>query len=278
MSLITEFLDGRLPPDLYDQYLTSLFEPWSKELIARSPPRGDVLDVACGTGIVSRALSAQAAVNHVTAIDIAEPMIAKARALTDPTAPVSFQAASADALPFQDHQFTAAFCQQALQFFPDKVAALKEIARVVEPGGTLTLAVWTSTPNGNPVYAAFEDIVAEDLGEDLVPFGPFSFGDAQALSQVATDAGLQIETLDHASLDTALPDPRTLVLFDLMFLGRPGSDGNLQPLFDPADASQDAAIEALIEKFETAVGQYQQADGTLLAPSAANVLIATVPA
>ena len=247
-------------------------------MIGRSPPRGDVLDVACGTGIVSRALCQHVDVNHVTAIDIAEPMIAKAQALTDPNAAVTFQVASADALPFQDNQFASAYCQQALQFFPDKVAALKEIARVVEPGGTLSFAVWTSTPNGNPVYAAFETIVAEDLGKDLVPFGPFAFGEIEALSQVAQQAGLQIDKLDQISLNTALPDPRTLVLFDLMFLGRPGPDGNLQPLFDPADASQDAAVEALIHKFETAVAEYRQADGTLLAPSAANLLVATVPA
>lgn len=274
MSLITDFLDGRLPPDLYDTYLTSLFTPWSEALIELAPPRGKVLDVACGTGIVSRKLAEQAAVTAVEAIDVAEPMIAKAQSLTPPELPVTYQTASADALPFADNHFSAAYCQQALQFFPDKAAALEDMTRVVVPGGSVTLAVWTRAHDGNPIYDAFERIVAEDLGEDLVPFGPFAFGDPEALSRVAREAGLDVDGVHRVALTTPLPDPRTLVLFDLMFLGRPDADGNLQPLFDPADASQDAAIEALIDKFEKAVAPYQQADGTLSAPSAANILVA----
>ena len=276
MPIILDFIAGRRPPDLYQDYLSTLFEPWSDVLVDAAPPSEDVVDIACGSGIVSRKLARQSAVRSVEAIDVAPPMIEKAKSLTPTDAAITFQLASAEELPFADNQFQAAYCQQGLQFFPNKAGALREAARVVAPGGKLAFAVWTSAGEGNPVFGAFEDIIAQDLGEDLVPFGPFSFGDLDKVRAVADEAGLKDAKIERVECVTKLPDPRTLVLFDLLFLGRPGPDGTLQPLFDPSDASNDDLIEDLVEKFEPAVRSYQQADGSLLAPSAAHVLIAEI--
>ena len=74
-----------------------------------------------------------------------------------------------------------------------------------------------------------------------------------------------------------LSDVRTLVLFDLLFLGRPGADGQLQPLFDPQDASKDDLIESIISDLSHATRPYQDTDGALLAPTTANILVAEVP-
>ena len=152
----------------------------------------------------------------------------------------------------------------------------ERLRATVEPGGVLTFAVWTSAEDGNPVFEIFERLVARELGEDLVPFGPFSFGRANEIERAAIEAGLEIEAIERREKIAPLCDPRTLVLFDLLFLGRPGDDGNLQPLFDPGDASKDHVIEALISELEIAVQEYRQADGSLLAPSAAHMLVAKV--
>lgn len=96
--------------------------------------------------------------------------------------------------------------------------------------------------DGNPVFSAFEEIAARELGADLVPFGPFSFGDREQLEEVARDSDLEIVSLERFEREAHLPDPRTLVLFDLLFLGRPGPDGSMHPLFDPADGSKDDQI------------------------------------
>lgn len=277
MPIILDFLSGRTPPDLYAAYLSPLFETWSDLLIAQSPPSGHVLDIASGTGIVTRKLARQTNVSRVDAIDIAEPMVLKAKAMTEAELPITFQVASADALPFQDDQFDAAFCQQGLQFFPDKVGAFEEVRRVVKPGGRLTFAVWTTAKDGNPAFGALEEIVAKELGEDLIPFGPFAFGDAAAVEQTARDAGLIVSSVTRTERPSPLGDPRTLLLFDLMFLGRPGADGELQPLFDPSDASKDGQIEAMINQFVDATRPHQTPDGMLIAPMTANILIATVP-
>ena len=276
MAIITDFIAGRSPPDLYDAYLTPLFETWMDVLVELTPPSGTVIDIACGTGIVSRKLAASAGVDHVDAIDVAPPMIAKAQSLTPSDAAIRFHVASADALPFDDNQFSSAFCQQGLQFFPNKVDAVREAARVTAPGGKLTFAIWTAADDGNPAFGALEQIIAEELGDDLIPFGPFSYGDAAQIEHVAREAGLDRISVKRFERQAPLPDPRTLVLFDLLFLGRPGPDGALQPLFDPNDAAMDAVIETLIAKYERSVSGFLQADGTLLAPSAAHILVGEV--
>jgi ubiquinone/menaquinone biosynthesis C-methylase UbiE len=275
VSLIQDFVAGRTPPDLYDTYLTPLFETWSDVLVAAHPPSDHVLDIACGTGIVSRKLAAQADVGQVSAIDIAPPMLDKAKALTDSGA-ISFHLASAEKLPFEDKQFRAAYCQQGLQFFPDRGAALRDAARVVGPDGRLAFAVWTAAHDGNPVFGTFEDIVARDFGADLVPFGPFSFGNAQSLRQTFEAAGLEVESLKRVEREANLGDPRSLVLFDLLFLGTPAADGALQPLFDPTDASKDDQIEAIISELSAATASFQNDDGELIAPTAAHIVVARI--
>ncbi len=273
MALIEEFIAGRTPPELYQAYLTPLFETWSEVLVEALPPRGRVLDVACGTGIVTRKIAAQSGVTSVVGVDIAPPMVEAADALTNSTVPIKYSVSSADDTGLPDGHFQMAFCQQGLQFFPDKVAALDEIGRLLETGGKAAIAVWTSGDNGNPVFGAFEQIVAEELGADLVPFGPFSFGDRSKVEEVVTNSKLTPVSLEQEQRLAYLPDPRTLVLFDLLFLGRPGPDGSMHPLFDPSDSSKDEQIERIITKLIAATGQFAQSDGGLLAPSSAHVIV-----
>lgn len=278
MSLIKDFVAGRTPPDLYETYLAEgLFMPWADELIDASQPAGNCLDIACGTGVVSRKLSDQRQVSRIMSIDVAPPMIEKAQALQSENglAPkAEFQVASALDLPFEDDCFDAAFCQQGLQFFPDKVAALNEAARVLKPDGEMHFAVWTSANDGNPVFGAFEEVVAQHLGADLLPFGPFSFGDRSALEATLDAADIKVSSLERRDLTVTLPDARSMVLFDLMFLGRPDQDGALQPVIDPEDEGGDAVIEQMIQELADATSQFAGKDGGLTALSSAHLVVA----
>jgi len=105
-----------------------------------------VLDVACGTGVVTRAAAERVASGgRVAGIDLNPGMIAVARSLP-PTAgaAIEWHEASALALPFADSGFDVVLCQQGLQFFPDKALALREMRRVLRPGGRLALSVWNN--------------------------------------------------------------------------------------------------------------------------------------
>ncbi|MEM8726922.1 MAG: class I SAM-dependent methyltransferase, partial [Pseudomonadota bacterium] len=119
MPLVPEFLAGRTPPDLYHSYLEPAFEPWGHVLLDTLGPQGRMLDLACGTGLLSRLAASRPDVTRIDAVDVAPPMIDKAQALTNAAEDtISFAVAGADTLPFDDSTFDCAVCQQGLQFFP----------------------------------------------------------------------------------------------------------------------------------------------------------------
>lgn len=278
MSKISDFIAGRTPPELYETYLTpGLFAPWAEDFAAFAEPGGRYLDIACGTGAVSRAIAGRLEDNvSIKAVDVAPLMIEAARRYTR-TPAVEFELASADALPFDDASFDGAFCQQGLQFFPDKEKAFQEARRVIKPGGFFAASVWLPVEESSPVFRAFADSIARHLGEDLLPLGPFSFGDAERLRARAEEAGFKIDSLERRTKQAALPGIEDLVLFDFLFLGRPGPEGALQPIFKPDDPAGDAVVDKIVADMTVRLGEYVNADGTLSAPMTAAVQIARAP-
>ena len=140
--------------------------PWAPLLVERAAvaPGERVLDVACGTGVVTRAAAERAAAGgHVAGIDLNPGMIAVARSLP-PVAAIEWREASALALPFQDSHFDVVLCQQGLQFFPDKALALREMRRVLRRGGRLALSVWNNAGLYNTaVGKALSSYLSQDV-------------------------------------------------------------------------------------------------------------------
>src|SRR5262249_46580178 len=136
-SEVTRFV-GPIP-SLYERHLGPvLFEPYARDVALRLPAGTKrVLEIAAGTGRVTRRLLEVLAPDAVlVATDLNEPMLDVAKQhITD--ARVQWQAADAQALPFGDAGFDAVVCQFGLMFVPDKIAALREMHRVLRPGGTL---------------------------------------------------------------------------------------------------------------------------------------------
>ena len=155
-------------PKLYETYLVPLlFEPYAADLasrlVARSP--GRVLEVAAGTGVVTRALaSALPARVSIVATDLNQPMLDQASALGTPR-PVEWRQADAMQLPFPDGTFDAVVCQFGVMFFPDKPKALSEARRVLRPGGVLIFNVWDRIEENefaDTVTAALVSVFPED--------------------------------------------------------------------------------------------------------------------
>ena len=135
---------GNLPA-FYEQFLVPLiFEDAAADLAARvtrlRPDR--ILEVACGTGVVTRAMVAGLpAVASLTATDLSQPMVDHAAELA-PDLGVHWQQADVMTLPFDDSSFDLVVCQFGVMFFPDKPAAFAEIRRVLEPEGTFVFTTW----------------------------------------------------------------------------------------------------------------------------------------
>jgi ubiquinone/menaquinone biosynthesis C-methylase UbiE len=138
---------GTAPANYQRFYVPAMFEPFAATLVEQAgvEPGSRVLDVACGTGAASRAAARRAGADgSVIGVDLGEPTVAVARSFApeEGAAPIAFQQGDATALPVEDASFDVAICQQGLQFIPDRVAALREMRRALEPGGRLAIATW----------------------------------------------------------------------------------------------------------------------------------------
>lgn len=111
--------------------------PVGEQAIAKLNVQSDsrVLDVGCGSGWASRIFAAQTDRGSVVGIDISDEMIRVARESSTTFTNLDFRVASAEALPFDNDQFTHAFSMESLYYYADMSKALAEIHRVLEPGG-----------------------------------------------------------------------------------------------------------------------------------------------
>jgi SAM-dependent methyltransferase len=156
----------------YQRYLVPLiFEPYATtlahRLAARRPAR--VLEVAAGTGVVTRALAdALPASTEVTATDLSPAMLAEA-ARVGTSRPVAWRQADALRLPFDDATFDAVVCQFGVMFFPDRPRAFAEARRVLRGGGVLLFSVWDRLEENE-----FPDVVSDALAS-LFPDDPPRF-------------------------------------------------------------------------------------------------------
>jgi ubiquinone/menaquinone biosynthesis C-methylase UbiE len=132
-------------PEVYDTFLVPLiFEPYAADLAKRlaSRPPKRVLEIAAGTGVVTRALAQTlpAAVS-IVATDLNQPMLDRATAIGTARA-VEWRQADAMQLPYGDGTFDAVVCQFGVMFFPDKAGAFSEARRVLGAGGIFLFNVW----------------------------------------------------------------------------------------------------------------------------------------
>jgi SAM-dependent methyltransferase len=108
------------------------------------------LDVGCGNGAFTETLIAHGAPAEVIGVDPSEEQLAFAR--TRPGAKLAqFRQAGAQALPFADNSFDAAIMALVISFVPDPLQAVREMARVVRPGGTVATYMWDGPGGGLPL-------------------------------------------------------------------------------------------------------------------------------
>jgi ubiquinone/menaquinone biosynthesis C-methylase UbiE len=179
------------PAETYQAYFVpAMFTPWAKMLLDHATPQpGEhVLDVACGTGVVSRMIAPTAGANgRVVGLDVNPAMLAVARNQPAPDgAPIQWREESALAMSLPDASFDLVLCQQGLQFFPNHAAGVREMRRMLKPGGRAAVACWQSLDH-NPAFKAMIQAEARYLNEPIAPLSvPFSLGDADVLRALFT--------------------------------------------------------------------------------------------
>jgi SAM-dependent methyltransferase len=207
-------------PQLYESHMVPLlFEPYAGEMARRAaalaPAR--VLETAAGTGVVTRAMDqALPAEVEIVATDLNAPMLERARAVAT-ARPVQWQAADAQALPFEDASFDLVVCQFGVMFFPDKPGAFAEALRVLRPGGTLLFSAWDRIEL-NEFTDVIVSAVATLFPQDPPRFmarTPHGYFDIEAISRDLSAGGFasapHIDTVAKRSRATSPREPAVAI-------------------------------------------------------------------
>ena len=183
-------------PENYDRYLGPvIFEPWAEDLVLRLAGKKyeRVLEIACGTGIVTRRLrDALPATTEIVATDLNPDMFEFAKPKFRKGENVMWQQGDASSLPFPNCSFDAAVCQFGVMFVPDKAAAMRESYRVLCSGGVLLFNVWDSF-EANPFGQIAHTTIASFFDHDPPGFYkiPFGFHDSTVIRKLLQDAGFE---------------------------------------------------------------------------------------
>jgi ubiquinone/menaquinone biosynthesis C-methylase UbiE len=253
--------------ELYEQYAVPyILGPWAPELVelAAIQQAERVLDLACGTGVVARLAALRVGpTGHVTGIDLNAGMVAVARKLPPPSAPaITWIEASATATGLPEASIDIILCQQGLQFFPDRLAALREMHRVLVPGGRVVLSVWKSA---GPYNIAVGDALEQRVGIEtatkyranrVVP-------NADELHRLFIEAGFRDVHIRPSVMTIRLPQIKVFVLNHL----------STSPVAAAVGALTETEREALASQVSEVLHTYADSYGVAV-PEEINIAIA----
>jgi SAM-dependent methyltransferase len=182
----------------YEQYLVPIImDHWARRIAVCVEPGDRVLDVGCGTGVVSRHAAARAGVSGTVAgLDLSPDMLGVARqACAHAPQRIDWVQADACRMPLKTAQYDVVLSQFSVMFIDDKASALREIRRVLKPRGTLRMSVFVSGP--------YDQALRRSLGRHIDPdergFAIWSCGDHRQLHTLVAGAGFEVISLEHAS-------------------------------------------------------------------------------
>ena len=245
-------------------FVPALFEAWTKHLVggAKIQAGSHVLDVACGTGVLSRAALARAGTNgRVAGADLAPGMLVAAREI-EPG--IDWVLCNAEALDFDDEAFDCVISQFGMMFFQDRQKSADEMFRTMRSGGSLAIAAWRSVEH-NPAYSDIIAVLDEHVGTaaaDALRL-PFCLGNAGEVTAILEGSGFKDVSVEAITETANFPSSRQMVEAELR---------GWLPLFD-IFLTEDQIDDVLIKSDET-LGKYAGPSGEAIFPTSAHVYTA----
>ncbi len=250
--------------EVYEEFfIPALFQEWAPRVAdaARIQSGHRVLDVACGTGVLARAVADRVGpAGSVVGLDINEGMLAMARRKAPQ---IEWRQGPAEALPFDSNSFDAVVSQFGLMFFEDRRAAVEEMVRVLRPGGRLAVAIWDSLEN-TPGYAVVTELLQRLFGDETADAlrAPYVLGDRQHLRTLFADAGIPEAKITTHEGTARFPSIKSWVYTDVKG-------------WTLADMIDDAQFELLLEEAEYALRPFVTDQGTVAFNAPAHIVTAT---
>ena len=200
-------------PEYYDSILgPAQLYAIAADLVKRIPvrPKGEVLELACGTGIVTQKLRERVDSNfRLVATDISDAMLAYAR--NKVKGKIDWRIADAAALPFKDETFGAVVCALGVMFVPDKPKLFSETRRVLLEGGMLLFNCWDRlelNPHAQAASAVMQELFPGDAEMDFSKI-PYSFNDQDAIRGFLDGARFRNIEIDKVKVQVNCPSART---------------------------------------------------------------------
>jgi SAM-dependent methyltransferase len=250
--------------EVYEEFFVpALFQEWAARVAdaASLRPGQRVLDVACGTGVLTRAAAERVGpAGTVAGLDLNDGMLSVARR----TAPhLDWRQGRAEALPYEPASFDAVVSQFGLMFFEDRRAALAEMMRVLRPGGRLAVAVWDSLEE-SPGYAAVTGLLQRLFGSRAADAlrAPFVLGDRSALLSHFGAAGIPDTKLTTLRGTARFPSIQAWMYTDVR-------GWTLDEMID------DRQFASLVAEAEKELRRFVGADGSVAFDLPAHIVTAT---
>jgi len=248
-------------------HVPALFRQWAPQVVetAQISPGERVLDVACGTGVLAREAARHGgAEGFVAGVDVNPGMLEVAARRTPG---IEWRVAPATSLPYEADSFDAVISQFGLMFFQDPSAALREMMRVLTPGGRVAVAVWASLDESEayPIEVALLERLAGQPAADALR-APFAFGDPDGLIELFEDAGVSSVAVATRHGRARFPSIRTMVEADLR--------GWLPVMGVDLDEN---VIERILDEAEQDLRQYVTPEGTVEFDSPAHIISGRKP-
>ncbi|MER8630217.1 class I SAM-dependent methyltransferase [Mesorhizobium opportunistum] len=201
-------------PENYDRYMVPLiFEPFAADLALRAAALspGAVLEIAAGTGVVTRALAPKLSPDASYVVsDLNQPMLDYAASRQAPDNRITWRQADAMALPFEDAAFDVICCQFGAMFFPNRSAAYREARRVLKPGGHFLFNVWDRIEENvfaDDVTNALARIFPDDPPRFLART-PHGYHDTALIRRDLEDAGFSHVVIETRAEQSRASSPR----------------------------------------------------------------------
>lgn len=141
---------------------------WAIDLLGVHPS-DRVLEIGFGPGVGIELLAKSASSGHVVGVDCSKEMVEQAtvrNARAIEAGQIDLRQGSVERLPFQDETFDSALAVNSMQVWPDAVAGLQEIRRVMKPGGKIALAF--TRHSGQPKSGLTDTLTAANFSDGRV--------------------------------------------------------------------------------------------------------------